>query len=142
MSAEFATRRAAINRPYVFQSAGTHAAPEIMALPHVGVYLNQIGLDVAGHTPRRLDREIVSSSNLVIAMGEDHARFMDEVFKVRSVLFMDVATGQKTALPDVGDIMQDYTKEPERANAHIAHTIDTILAHANAFVQNLPLYLK
>ncbi len=142
MSAEFAVRRAAINTPYLFQSAGTHAAPEIAALPHVGTYLQQIGLDVAGHTPRRLSREIVSSSSLVIARGNAHARFIDEMFKVRSVLFMDVATGQQTALPAVGDIMEDYTKEPERANAHIALTIDTILSHADAFVRNLPLYLK
>jgi protein-tyrosine phosphatase len=142
MSAEFAARRAGLHTPYIFQSAGTHAAPEITAMPYVGTYLNQIGLDVAGHTSRRLDRDILSSANLVIAMAENHLKFIDESFNVRSLLFMDVATGQKTTLPDVGDVIADHTKEPERANAHIALTIDTIISNANSFVQNLPHYLK
>lgn len=142
MSAEFAVRRACAGLPYHIQSAGTHSRPDITAWPHVGDYLRHVGLDVSGHIPRRLDRAILDSADIVVAMGADHRDFIRETFGYRSRLYLDIATGQDLPLPDVCDVIEDHENNIERGNAHIAQTIDMIMRHAAAFAERMPRYLK
>lgn len=142
MTAEFAARMNAGSASYIYQSAGTHSRPDIRALQHVGAYLNQIGLDVLSHKPRLLNADVLQSADLVIAMGNDHKDWIENNFQRRCHLFMDVATGEAVPLLDVGDILDDYTKDMTAANAHISKTIDIIVAHSRPFIERLPLYLK
>lgn len=141
MTAEFAARLQAESLPYSFHSAGTHSRPDIQALPHVGEYLRQVGFDVLAHRPRLLDEGILRSTDLVIAMSDDHKRWIEETFQRKCHLFLEVARGETATLPDVCDVMEDHTKDPEAANAHISKTIDIIIANAKPLIARLPTYL-
>lgn len=142
MTAEFAARIHAKNLPYTFHSAGTHSHPDIRALPHVGEYLQQIGLDVLSHKPRLLAQPLLDKTDFVIAMSDDHKSWIQKTFQRDCHLFLEVATGQPVTLPDVCDVLEDHTKDPEAANAHISRTIDIIVANTKPFVERLPSYFK
>jgi arsenate reductase (thioredoxin) len=64
--AEALFRRAAGDRA-VARSAGTKPAQAVH--PEVAAALNEIGLDIAEATPRRLDQEVTDGVDVVVTMG-------------------------------------------------------------------------
>jgi protein-tyrosine phosphatase len=142
MTAEYVCRRIANPYLYRFHSAGTEGHPSKRALPHVYCYLQSQGLETVEHSSRSIDANMIFSSSLVIAMNYDHQDFLLREYGIQVPCFMEVATGDAQALPDLCDIFYEYEEEDMAVKAHIKKVISTIQEAAPTFIENLPIYLS
>ena len=81
LTAEYALKaRLDPNSPIRVSSAGTVALPQQMH-PAVRAYLVQRGVDPSHHQQRRVSAELLSASDLVIAMSTDHQALLVDTFQ-------------------------------------------------------------
>ena len=127
LTAEYALRRElGADSRILVASAGTDDYPHVVR-PNVRDYLASKGLDVSPHRRRTLTREILSTAEMVIAMSTDHQRFLLERFGLRAPVFLEACGGACEALPDIEEVVLDYRTNPAAVDAHVRHTIDTII---------------
>lgn len=108
-------------------SAGTVDFPHVVR-PNVREYLLSKGFDVSRHQRRTLTREIVSQSDLVIAMSTDHRSFILDRFGHPVPLFLEACGEAGDVLPDIEEVVLDYHTNTAAVDAHVRATIDRILS--------------
>jgi protein-tyrosine phosphatase len=127
LTAEYALRRElGPGSRIVVASAGTEDYPHVVR-PNVRDYLLSKGIDVRTHQRRTLTHDILSRSDLVVAMSTDHQRFMLERFGIRTPVFLEACGGVCEALPDIEEVVTDYRTNAAAVDAHVRKTIDLIL---------------
>jgi len=140
MIAEYALRQAA-GAPYDFASAGTEAkAQEMDGL--VRRLLEERGIDPSGHRQRRLTPEIFSAADLVVAIGLDHAAYIEENHGHKALLFNQIACGERRPILDTWEAVPDYADNATERRAHIGRVVDHICGAAPAFLRRLPPFLE
>ena len=92
---------------YEIDSAGTHACCRESSYSQVLDALYELGVDARNHVQKRLDEDLVNSSDLIIASSKHHQEFIRENFNVESYLFNEIAYGRDTDLQD--DVEADFT---------------------------------
>jgi protein-tyrosine phosphatase len=124
-------------------SAGTIARPEKPIRPDVVEALARWGVDVSDHKPRRLTREILEETDLVVAMNTDHQKFIADNFGLRVPLYMDVVNGSGLPFPDLPDVLPDYKRKEneDAAHAFVNASVDRIFRFRDAVAARLPLFL-
>ncbi len=137
LTAEHALRaRLRAGSPCRINSAGTEAKPQSVH-EWVSTRLKLKGADVSGHVQRQLTRDMVESADLVIAMGEDHRRFLREQFGKEAPLFNHICLGHESPILDVHEVIPGWESEPERARHYVWTVIDAIWAAAPALLSRL-----
>ena len=106
-------------------SAGTSANPQQLSII-VADSLASYGIDPSGHKQRRATQEILSTSEYVIAMGEDHKDFLKEHFDVDALLFNEVCYGMLTPVLDVHEAVSEWENRKEDVEAYLRHTVEYI----------------
>jgi protein-tyrosine phosphatase len=142
MIAEKALRfTAGPDSPYHFASAGTGATPqEMAALVREGLLAR--GIDPAGHSQRKLTPELFHAADLVIAIGFDHATFIQEHYKTNVPLFNEIAHGRREAILDTWEAVPDYQQNTDERDQHIQQVINHICHSAPQFLHGLPSFIK
>jgi protein-tyrosine-phosphatase len=108
-------------------SAGTVDFPHVVR-PNVRDYLRSRGFDVSRHQRRTLTADIISQSQLVIAMSTDHRSFIRDRFGHAVPLFLEACGETGDVLPDIEEVVLDYQTNPSAVDAHVRATIDRILS--------------
>lgn len=119
-------------------SAGTDANPEERILPELLTYLSSLGVEASSHRQRRLEHTHVKESNLVVAMAEDHQRFIMERFSHPSYLFNDVCYGKKSSVLDICDMIPDWKSSLEESMRYARETLQYIHDAMPLFLENAP----
>lgn len=117
-------------------SAGIDAKPQ-SAHDWVQTRLREKGADLTAHVQRQLTKELIESSDLVIAMGRDHQVFVREQFGRDVPLFNQVCLGHDQPILDLHEVIPDWETDPERARAYVWSVIDVIWATAPALLSRL-----
>lgn len=127
LTAEYALRRAlGASSGIRVGSAGTEDFPHVLK-DIVRDYLARHGFDVSAHRRRTLTSAICDESTLIVAMSDDHQRFIAERFSRRVPLFTEVCGLGAEPLPDVDDVVPDFETNLAAAIAHVHWTIDRIV---------------
>jgi protein-tyrosine phosphatase len=128
LTAERGLRHALADRADIHvSSAGTVDFPHVVA-PNVREYLLSKGFDVSGHQRRTLTESILRESHLVIAMSVDHRDYLSRRFGHWAPLFLEACGEAGEALPDIEEVVLDYTTNRAAVEAHVRATIDRILS--------------
>ena len=137
LTAEYALRRALGGASEIrVASAGTEDFPHVVK-EVVSDYLSQHGLDVSAHRRRTLTATICDDSTLIVAMSDDHQRFIFDRFGRRAPLFTEVCGLGAEPLHDVDDVVPDFETNHVAAMAHVRWTIDRIVELTPRFATRL-----
>lgn len=119
-------------------SAGTEDFPHIV-MDVVREYLLTKGLDVTSHQRRTLTAAICDESTLIVAMSDDHQRYIQQEFGRTVPLFTEVCGLAAQPLLDVDDVVPDFATNHVAAQKFIHSTIDRILDLTPKFAERLVL---
>ncbi|GIK41544.1 MAG: hypothetical protein BroJett011_53770 [Chloroflexota bacterium] len=137
MTAEYALKAAL--RPqqvYRVSSAGTEANLQAMS-PYVRERLALHGLNPAAHRQRRLTAEILAEADVVVAMGLDHRRYLQEQFGQEAWLFNQICYGTETPVLDVWEAVTNEPHNPYAEQAYIYAVVDYICEAVPHFIENV-----
>jgi protein-tyrosine phosphatase len=142
MIAEKALRHiAGSTSPFRFSSAGTEAnAQEMVDLVRDGLWTR--GIDPTGHSQRKLTPALFNAADLVIAIGFDHASFIQEHYRAEVPLFNEVAHGRREAILDTWEAVPDYAENSTDRDAHIHQVLEHICSSAAPLLANIPAFIK
>lgn len=96
------------------------------------------GADTSGHVQRQLTRELIESTDLVVAMGRDHQDFILERFGRTVPLFNQLCLGRDEPIQDLHEVIPAWENEPVKARDYIWSVIDAIWDAAPAILSHLP----
>lgn len=113
-------------------SAGLRAAPHEI-VPFVSSHLNEMGFDISRHKPRTVDRAMLRSCDLAIAMGFEHRDRIREIFGLDLPLFSEVAYGTQEPLLDVHEVVDDWRNNETEAAAYGRFVMDYIIDGMSGF---------
>lgn len=137
MIAEYALRQAAgANSPYAFASAGIEAKAQKMD-SLVRQLLEGRGIDPSGHRQRRITPENFADADLVVAIGLDHAAYIEEQYGHEALLFNQIAHGERRPILDTWEAVPDYADNATGRRAHIRTVVDHIFDAAPEFLAGL-----
>jgi diadenosine tetraphosphate (Ap4A) HIT family hydrolase/protein-tyrosine-phosphatase len=83
-------------------SAGVIADPEEMFPVTINV-LESFGVDPSSHKQRKLSKNMLSDSDLVVCMSKNHQEYIKKFFGFDTVLFNELAFGKNTSILDLGE---------------------------------------
>jgi hypothetical protein len=107
----------------------------------VRAYLVQRGVDPSHYQQRRVSAELLSASNLVIAISIDHQVFLLEAFRYRAPLFNDVCRGKSAPLWDIWEAVPTWGTDLDSARHDAFQVMAYIWASMPCLLQNLGTYL-
>jgi protein-tyrosine phosphatase len=137
LTAEYALRRELGSDSAIqVASAGTEDFPHVVK-EVVRDYLAANGLDVVSHRRRTLTAAMCDAATVIVAMSDDHQRFIATQFQRRVPLFTELCGLGAQPLHDVDDVVPDFENDLPAAAAHIRWTIDRIIALTPAFAERL-----
>ena len=137
VTAEFALKAClGPDTSHVISSAGIDVKPQSMHT-WAQARLRERGADLTTHISRQLTRELVEGADLVIAMGRNHQRFVQEQFGRGVPLFNQICLGHDQPILDLHEVMPDWETDHERAAAYVYSVIDSIWATAPALLSRL-----
>jgi len=141
LTAEYALKAVLDPRsPIRVSSAGTQAIPQEMH-PDVRAYLVQCGVDPSPYQQRRVSAELLSASDLVIAMSTDHQTFLVKTFQYRAPLFNEVCHGKREPLLDICEAVPTWETDLDAARQYAFQVMEYIWASMPCLLQNLGTYL-
>ncbi|MEW6543842.1 MAG: hypothetical protein AB1411_09565 [Nitrospirota bacterium] len=122
---------------YLVGSAGIEAVPQPLH-PVILARLREKGADPSRHAQRRLTRELVEASDLVVAMGLDHREFILRRFGRRAPLFNELCYGREEPILDVHEAVPDWEVNQEAARDYAFSVIESVWAAMPALLARLP----
>ena len=141
LTADMALRALLAQRQDIYvSSAGTDDYPHVVG-PYTRGYLLARGFDVSSHQRRTLTREILAASQLVVAMSTDHQALIQQRFKRKVPLFLEVCGEAAEWLPDIEDVIPDYQTNRPAVEAHVRKTIDRIVELAPRMAVNIDVLM-
>ncbi len=144
----------------IFRSLAAEQALKIMLGPQSSILVGSAGIDVkpqavhewvqaglrikgaepSAHTQRQVTREMIQSTDLVVAMGRNHQQFIREHFEREVPLFNQVCFGRDEPIKDVHEAMPAWEENLEQARAYVWSVIDTIWEATPSLVLRLPSF--
>jgi len=142
MTAEYALRAALGSCDSVHvHSAGLIDAPHEIQ-PFVRDYLHERGIDISGHVPKRLDRQMLDRAHLAVAMDVEHRHQIQERYGLRLPLFSQIAYDTESPLLDVGEVIPDWRTNENAAREYGASVMDTIFDGMPGFISRMPAFVR
>jgi len=142
MTAEYALRKHLTGgRNIHVHSAGLIDAPhEIVSF--VKEYLSNRDIDISKHLPRKLTEDMLSSSDLVVAMDLEHREQLRDQFECRAPLFSEVVDGTEKPLLDVCEVVENWLENEEKAKEYGWSVMDTIYSGMPQFLDRMSSYMR
>lgn len=140
--AEYAVRaQIGSHDQYLVESAGIEAKPQSIH-PVIRLRLLQKGADPSAHVQQKLTQELIQRIDLIIAMGEDHQKFIQRRFGRTVPLFYEVSHGNVAPILDLHEALPDWEDNLDRAREYVESVVDHIWNAAPALVARLPHFLR
>ncbi len=125
---------------YRVSSAGTEAIPQAMA-PEVRAWLAEHNLDATAHQQRRVTAEMLQQADVVVAMGLDHRRCLQEQFGRKAWLFNQICFDTAEPVLDVWEAVPLAQSDPAARQVYIYSVIDHICEAMPQFIKNVEQFL-
>lgn len=125
--------------PMAVASAGIEGHPSKKVPVDIGRYLTHLQLDYSAHTSRMVTADMVSAADIVVAMGKDHQNYIAHNFGLVVPLYLQIATGHPTPLPDLWEVIADHETQPDASRKFVEDTIDCIYGNRHDFMKNISL---
>jgi len=117
-------------------SAGIEANPQQVSAKTLET-LNALGISSIHHRQQKLSKKLLTQNDIVIAMAENHVRFMRDKFGYTSaVLFNELAVGEHTSVLDICDEVKDQS-DVKAVEAKINRTVREIHAKTPCLYEQL-----
>jgi protein-tyrosine phosphatase len=124
--AEHATRlHLEPNNLCVVGSAGIEAKPQSVH-PWIQQCLREKGADVSTHVQRKLTRELLEGTDLVVAMSRDHQTFIHQEFEVDVPLFKQICYGRDEPILDLHEAHPNWEQDRNQAQTYVSSVIEMI----------------
>lgn len=136
--AEYATKlHLGLDNLCLVGSAGIEAKPQPV---HAWVRhcLREKGADVSKHMPRKLTRELLEGSDLVVAMSRDHQIFIHQEFGVDVPLFKQICYGRDEPIFDLHEVHPNWEQDLALARTYVSSVIDMIWDDIPSLLSKLP----
>jgi protein-tyrosine phosphatase len=118
-------------------SAGIIAAKERVD-PKVLETLSKLGVKNIDHKQRKLDPELLKRYDVIVAMAENHVRFINEKLgSKRAILFNELASGKKESVLDVEDEVADPKNNRRAVEKKLERTVKYINEKTPALFSNM-----
>ena len=143
MSAEYCFNKLIGEKDYLAESAGT-VAQELGIDDRIVDELTTLEINCSKHEPRRLTKEILLESDLIVAMSFSHQKSIKEQFGIETPLFNEIAFGKKEGVRDIEEAIHAYytnNDNHDKVNAYIKKKGDDIYDSMNAFIENMDKFL-
>jgi protein-tyrosine phosphatase len=142
MTAEYALKAALGSQlAYRVSSAGTEAKLQAMS-PHVRDRLALHGLNPATHQQRRVTTEMLAETDIVVAMGLDHRRYLQEHFGREVWLFNQICFGTEAPVLDVWEALPNEHYDPAASQTYIYAVVDYICQAVPRFIENIGYFWR
>ena len=139
VAAEYALKTLLCERSdYVIGSAGIAANPQPVH-EWIAQYLRQKGVDVSQHRPRRLTRELLNQTGLVVAMSRDHRGFIGTTYGRKVPLFKEFCYGLDEPIYDLHERYPNWEQDLALAREYVSSVIETIWHDMPTFFEKLSL---
>ncbi len=136
MTAEYALKAALGPQPlYRVSSAGTQANFQEM-VPEVRARLTQRGLDPSAHRQRRVNAQMLTEADVVVAMGLDHRDHLREHFDREAWLFNQICFDTAEPVLDIWEAVPHEQRNPAARQAYIYAVIDHVCEAMPQFIKN------
>lgn len=136
--AEYATKlQQGPNKLCLVGSAGIEAKPQSIH-PWIQGYLREKGADVSKHVQRKLTRELLEGTDLVVAMSCDHQMFIHREFGVGVPLFKQLCSGRDEPILDLHEAHPKWEEDLNQARTYVASIIDMIWDDIPSLLSKLP----
>jgi len=114
---------------YTVSSAGTHAAQGSPASDQAVAAMKAIGIDIAGHRSRQVNKNLVEKADLILALSESHADFLKDHFPDASgkIFLLSEYAEKSKAKQDVPDPAGGNLEEYQETRDQIKRYIDKIV---------------
>ena len=106
----------------VASSAGTIARPQVIH-PKLIEMLAERGVDCRRHVQTKLDAQVVSSCQLLVAMGLDHQAYVRRQFGVHAPLFNELAYNLQEPVLDLREALPQWRAQPQAARDYVRGVI-------------------
>ena len=138
--AEYATRlHLEPNNLCVVGSAGIEAKPQSVH-PWIQQCLREKGADVSRHVQRKLTRELLEGTDLVVAMSRDHQAFIHQEFGVDVPLFKQICYGRVEPILDLHEVHPNWEQDLHLAQTYVSSVIDMIWKDIPSLLSKLPRF--
>lgn len=142
MTAEYALRHSLGDDSGVFvHSAGLVDAPHEI-VPFVREYLLEKGIDVSSHKPKKIDKQLLGSSDLTVAMDFDHRKQIENIYGIKLPLFSEAGFGTEASLLDVHEVVPDWLNNETAAQEYGWSVMDTIFDGVPGFIERLSSFIE
>lgn len=122
---------------YLIGSAGIEALPQEIH-PVVLAGLREKGVDPSGHRQRKLTRDLIEETAVVIAMGRNHQAWIRGEFGREVPLFNHVCYGIDQPILDVHEIIPDWREQPDQSRDYLQFVIDHIWGGVPHLLNRVP----
>ena len=116
-------------------SAGITAKTEDID-PATLAALKKLGVARVTDSQKKLSARILDRYDVVVAMAENHVRFIRENFDRRVVLFNELAVGRRTSIWDIQDKVSNYKTKRKATVKEITATVNNINSKIPQLFQN------
>ncbi len=123
--------------PYRIGSAGIDAKPQPVH-DWVKDCLRDKGADVSGHIQRRLTKELVAETDLIVAMSRNHQVFVQREYGRQAPLFKQLCHGLDEPIPDLHEQYPDWERDLALARRYVVSIIDMIWMDLPSLLYKLP----
>lgn len=135
MTAEFVLR-STLGHQLTASSVGTIARPQVMN-PQLIDMLAERGMDCRQHTQTKLDREIIASCQLLVAMGRDHQDFIRQTYGVHAPLFNELAYNRQEPVLDLHEAIPEWREQSQAAVDYVRGVVTHIWDGMPYFVHSV-----
>jgi protein-tyrosine phosphatase len=135
--AEFAMRAQLIDPlSCTVASAGIEAKPQAV---HAWVRhcLREKGADVSAHVPRRLTKDMLEGTDLVVAMSQDHQQCIRRDFGIDVPLFKQICYARDEPILDLHEAHPNWEQDLNLAKNYVSSVIDMIWKDIPSFLLGL-----
>ena len=122
---------------YIIGSAGIEASPQEIH-PVVLAGLLEKGVDPSRHRQRKLARDLIEATTVIVAMDRNHQAWIRGEFGREVPLFNHVCYGIDQPILDVHEIIPDWRDQPDQSRDYLRLVIDHIWDGVPHLLDRLP----
>jgi protein-tyrosine phosphatase len=128
--------KAELSYEFSVASAGIESRPQLIPASVRELLANK-GFSTKGHIQRLLTRDLIQSSDHVIAMSEDQQEFIQREFGREVPLFAELTSGRRESINDLFEVVPNWRSHEQSATAYIAAVTDRIFTEMPALIRRL-----
>jgi len=97
--------------------------------------LKKLGIEKINHTQKKLTKDLLKKYDVIIPMAEDHKKFINSKFGLKTLLFNELVNNKNTSIGDIEDDIKDWKINRNAVEKKLRATV-------NEISKSIPLLFK